>query len=96
MFPVGSPWAVNKAFDEFANRCETTLVHIFKKSGSEGVDYKAWLYQVAEELDQKVAMLHLEPLNVTADYLGVETSDEVERAYLDHSAANHWNENKVA
>jgi hypothetical protein len=69
MFPVNSQWAVAKAFDEFADRCEIAHVQIVQKTNGDGVDYKAWLYEVAETMDQKVVMLHLEPLHVTADSL---------------------------
>jgi hypothetical protein len=100
MFPVESAWAVNKSFDEFASRCETTLLEIFNKSGSDGVDYKAWLYQVAETIDQKVAMLHQEPLYITADYLAIDMADpqsrSIETAYLGLSASRKWNEAKGA
>jgi hypothetical protein len=96
MFPVNSQWAVVKAFDEFANRCEMTLVQIFQKPNSDGVDYKAWLYEVAETMDQKVTMLHLEPLYVTADYLGVEIPEPVENAYLALSDKYQWNKSEVA
>jgi hypothetical protein len=96
MFPVDSPWAVNKAFDEFANRCATTFLSIFHRSASDGIDFKDWLYQVAETQEQKVAMLHEEPLYVTADYLGVTVTDSEETAYLALSASLSWNESKVA
>ena len=95
MFPVESTWAVGKAFDEFANRCEITLTQIFRKTGSDGVDYKAWLYQIAETREQKVTMLHEEPLYVTADYLGVAVTDVEENSYLALSARMHWNDSKV-
>jgi hypothetical protein len=92
MFPVDNPWAVDAAFKEFVDRCEKTLLEVFGKIGSDGVDFRAWLYEVSETTAQRVEMLHSEPLYVAADYLGVTVSDGVETAYKKLSVAEHWNQ----
>ncbi len=65
---------VGQAFDTYADRCETTLLHVFNRSGSEAVELRAWLYGASpqEDLVARADTMHDAPLYTVGTYLGLE------------------------
>jgi hypothetical protein len=88
VFPLESRWAVKQAFDDYATRCERTLIEIFERPGSDAVDMRGWMYDSAPDTDIEAMadMMHIEPLHLVAEFLGIdESSDAFQVRVKDYS-----------
>jgi len=65
---------VGQAFDAYAERCESTLLQVFNRCGSEAVEFRAWLYEVSPcgDLPARADTIHTEPLYTVGTYLGLD------------------------
>jgi hypothetical protein len=87
---------VGQAFDAYADRCETTLVKVFKRSGSDAVDLRAWLYEASPWGDPvgRADTMHDEPFYTVGMYLGLEPdaldTPQILQAYEVLEASQGW------
>jgi hypothetical protein len=77
---------VGQAFDAYADRCETTLVKVFNRSGSDAVDLRAWLYEASPWGDPvgRADTMHDEPLYTVGMYLGLNRTHSIRLRYCRH------------
>jgi hypothetical protein len=76
VFPLESRWAVKQAFDDFAMRCERTLIEVFERTGSDAVDMRGWMYNAAPTIEAMADMMHVEPLHLVAEFLGIDENND--------------------
>jgi len=87
---------VGQAFDAYADRCETTLLQVFNRSGSEAVELRAWLYGVSpqDDLVARADTMHDEPLYTVGMYLGSEPealdTPQILKTYEALEASQGW------
>jgi hypothetical protein len=94
VFPLESRWAVKQAFDDFATRCERTLIEVFDGSGSAAVEMRSWMYDAAPAIEEMADIMHVEPLHLVAEFLGIDEDTDAfrmrERAYDDLADRAGW------
>lgn len=63
------------AFNHYAGDCIYTLIAVFEKA-EKADDLKEWLHEVGSDTESRMDLMHDEPIQTVAKYLGVSRSND--------------------
>jgi hypothetical protein len=84
-----------RMFERYLDRCDLVMRLIFGVEGSETVELRSRLFDAAPTVAAKMGIIHIEPLYIVAEYLGIDESDpsflDKERGYSALAQNEGWN-----